>query len=402
MKRVWIALLLCAGMLCGCQKQEQPQQPAQEPEKQTTEQVPPVESDETAAGEELAAACQAAYRTMAADSTFIISIQGADGAASTLDIAPEFAASELVAGPLPVAKYEWTPAEAEDWDAQTEEQGYLVIAADGDSRTTIQCRTGGDIVCWRQGGEAMRYARVVNPLEDQKFGEGKFARELVSIAEYLVEQEAWESTVSQTFAPAGKMAEAIAAYYRDIPDWVSWKPLDMKVNSVELYDTYEGTPEQLCCNMLFRIKVQDPAAPSASHWQLGDGLRDQDTQGYHLWSATLRMEKNSSGVWRVAERNSGVFVELPFDLAEASLEQLVDVFFRTGGQTHDWRVPSAILALPEKELKALPEFLEERGEMEVKLLCGALGSCLKKGGDWAWTLETLQPVMGAYDVYLDA
>ena len=36
------------------------------------------------------------------------------------------------------------------------------------------------------------------------------------------------------------------------------------------------------------------------------------------------------------------------------------------------------------------------------LLCGALGSRVKQGGGQDWTLETLQPVMGAFDIYLDA
>ena len=37
----------------------------------------------------------------------------------------------------------------------------------------------------------------------------------------------------------------------------------------------------------------------------------------------------------------------------------------------------------------------------LALLCGALGNRVKEGGS-PWTMETLQPVMGAFDIYLDA
>jgi len=94
-------------------------------------------------------------------------------------------------------------------------------------------------------------------------------------------------------------------------------------------------------------------------------------------------------------------VELPFDWDRATLEQLTEAFFLSGGETNRRRIPDRILELPEEELARLPELLSVSSEMEVKLLCGALGNRVKEGGS-PWTMETLQPVMGAFDIYLDA
>ena len=137
-------------------------------------------------------------------------------------------------------------------------------------------------------------------------------------------------------------------------------------------------------------------------WQVGDGLRETDEDGYSLWSTTLRMERNDAGAWRVAEKNiGGVFVQLPFEEEHASLEQLAGAFFRSGGETNRRRIPDRILELPEEELARLPDLLAQYSVMEVKLLCGALGNRVKEGNS-LWTMETLQPVMGAFDIYLDA
>ena len=400
MKRVWIGVLLCAVLLCGCSRTEPAQPQPQEKPRQTEQTAAPAEQAEPAGGE-LAEECGAVYRTITHDLTFLISVEETDGKVFALDMTPlnaEAAAGREAAFAL---EFQWTEADEEAWLAQTEEQGHLVTLADSDSQTRIQCRTEGDVICWRMGGGAARYAAVTD-ISEEPLEPYRFSRLLLDLAEDEMERQAWAQTVSGTFAPAGKMAEAVAAYYRELPDWVSWKPQDMRVDRVELYDTYEGEPQQLCCNMLFRVRVEDPESADMIPWQLGDGLREMDENGYYLWSTTLRMEKNGSA-WRVAERDiGGVFVVLPFVWEDATLDQLVEAFFLSGGETNRRRIPDRILKLSEKELAQLPELLESRSEMEIKLLCGALGNRVKAGGSQNWTLETLQPVMGAFDVYLDA
>lgn len=397
MKRVWVGILLCAVLLCGCRKTEsvQPQRQQEEP---VTEQAPISAEQPEEGGGELAGECAAAYRAITEDLMFLISVEGTDGSSSALDMTPDNAAMARGREAVFAETFRWDEAAEEDWLAQTEEQGHLLTLADSDSQTRIQCRTESDVICWRMGGGAVRYAEVTDVGAESH----RFSKLLLDLAEDELERQAWSQTVSGTFAPAGKMAEAIAAWYRELPGWVSWKPLDMKVERVELYDTYEGMPRQLCCNMLFRVKADDPESVDMTPWQVGDGLRERDEDGYWLWSTTVRMERDDAGVWRVAEKDiGGVFVELPFDWDHATLEQLVEAFFLSGGETNRRRIPDRLLELPEEELARLPELLKVRSEMEVKLLCGALGNRVKEGNS-PWTIETLQPVMGAFDIYLDA
>ena len=396
MKRVWMGALLCAVLLCGCGKteSEQPRQLEAPPKMEQT--VLPAERIQPD-GRELAEDCGMVYRTVTKDLTFLISVEGADGAASTLDMTPFNAGAAEGREAQFAVDFQWSEADEADWLAQT---GDLVTLADGDSPARIQCRTEGDVICWRTSG-ATSYARVTDTGETQQ--PHRFSRLLLELAEKEMERRAWAQTVSGTFAPAGKMAEAVADWYRNLPDWVSWKPLDMQVERVELYDTYEGEPQQLCCSLFFRVKVEDPASLDAAHWQAGGGLRDENADGDHLWSTAVRLERDKSGGWRVAEKDTdGVFVVLPFDWETATLEQLTEAFFRSGGETNSRRIPERMLALPEEELARLPDLLAQRSEMEVKLLCGALGTRVKAGGSRHWTLETLQPVMGAFDIYLDA
>ncbi len=377
----WLAVLLCAVLLCGCRRAE-PEQSRQAEEPPKTEQTALSPEQTEPEGRALAEDCAAVYRTVTKDLTFLISVEGADGSAAALDMTPLNAAEAAGREGQFTTEFQWSEADKEDWLSQA---GNLVTLADGDSQVRIQCRTEGDVICWRTSG-ATTYARVTGA--DQLF-----SRLLLDLAEDEMERRVWAQTVSGTFAPAGKMAEAVAEGYRNLPDWVSWKPLDMKPERVELYDTYEGTPRQLCCNLFFRVQAEDPASLDAGLW---------NEAGDHLWSTTVRLEQDRNGAWRVAERNiGGVFVVLPFDWETATLEQLTEAFFRSGGETNRRRIPDRLLELPEEELARLPDLLAQCSEMEVKLLCGALGNRVKEGGS-QWTMETLQPVMSAFDIYLDA
>ncbi len=400
MKRVWIGVLLCTVLLCGCRRAESARIQNRE-EIPAAEQTPVSSIPEEADGSELAEECAEVYRVITEDLMFLISVEGTDGSSSALDMTPDNAATARGREAAFAMEFQWDEAEEEDWLAQTEGQGHLLTLADSDSQTRIQCRTEGDVICWRMGGGAVRYAEVTD-VSGNLPEPHRFSKLLLDLAEDELERQAWSQTVNGTFAPAGKMAETVAAWYRELPGWVSWKPLDMNVERVELYDTYEGEPRQICCNMLFRVKVDDPESVDMIPWQVGDGLRETDEDGYSLWSTTLRMERNDAGAWRVAEKGiGGVFVKLPFDWDRATLEQLTEAFFLSGGETNRRRIPDRILELPEEELARLPELLSVSSEMEVKLLCGALGNRVKEGGS-PWTMETLQPVMGAFDIYLDA
>ena len=81
----------------------------------------------------------------------------------------------------------------------------------------------------------------------------------------------------------------MAENYRNAPDWVVWKPLDVQSSGTDVFDIY--------------------------------------------WGCETLVKKNEAGDWYIAGRvTSGYTVELPFDrLENASLEELTDAFFLTEG-----------------------------------------------------------------------
>ena len=97
-------------------------------------------------------------------------------------------------------------------------------------------------------------------------------------------------------------------------------------------------------------------------------------------------------------------MELPLSApgAEAPLSELVDAFFLTEGESHDWLVPCYILEHPAEDMAALPALLDQRTEEEARELCGVLGDCLRTADYWDWTPETLAAALGSYGAYLNA
>ncbi len=395
MKRVFTGLLLAAVLLAGCGKKQ-------------TEPAPPADpAPETDVGQILAADCAGAYAAITEDLACLVSVEEADGTVTTLDIIPDNAWN--VAGRengFPVS-YDWSPAEAGDWEALPAGGGTLFTLADADSQTSIQCRSDSDLVRWQRGGGAVSYASAVNPREGEPY-EGKFCRQLAIIAEDAVGAWARDVTADGALSPAEAaevLGEGLAENYRAVPAWVTWKPEDTAFGGADVFDWYRGQPENFCCGMGLRIKLADPEGEGASHWQAGAGLGQPDEDGYYGWGCEALVKKNEAGDWYLVGTGTGGFsVELPLgELDQASLAQLTDAFFLTEGSTHDWLLPYYILSRSQAELSALPALLDQRTEDEARAMCRALASCAESTKEsFPWTLEDLAEALGEYGPYLRA
>ena len=395
MKRAFTCLLLAAVLLAGCGKKQTGPAPEKDPAPQAD------------AGQALAADCAGAYAAITEDLTFLVSVEEADGTVTTLDITPDNAWNVEGRENLFAVSYDWSPAEAGDWEALPAGGGTLWTLADADSQTTIQCRSDSDLVRWQRGGGAVSYASAVNPREGEPC-EWKFCRQLAIIAEDAASARVWDVTADGALSPeeaAKELGEQVAANYRAVPAWVTWKPEDARFGGSVVFDWYKGQPENFCCGLGLRVKLADPMGEGGGYWQAGAGLDEPDGEGYYSWGREALVKKNEAGDWYIADRGTGGYtVELPLgSLDSASLEQLTDAFFLTEGSTHDWLLPYYILSRSETELSALPELLDGRTEGEARELCRLLADCAENTKEsWPWTLEELAEALGEYGPYLRA
>lgn len=347
------------------------------------------------------------YTAIAGDLSFTVEVEERDGTVTTLAITPENAWNVADREGYFAASYEWSAADAEDWRSQLEgDRGYLLTMTSSDGKTTLQCCSGGDVIYLSQDG-AETYARAVNPREGEPY-EGKLYDALATIALDAVSAAVWDVTAdggeTDPERAAAELAEQVAENYRNVPDWVVWKPLDAVAGETAVYDVYRGEPEQFCFDMDLLVLLEEPAASGSSYWNAGAGIQDQEPDGYWHWSHEVHAVKDKNGDWRCADRGTGGYqVDLPFERGEdARLEELVDAFYLTEGVTHDSLLPRYILQRPADSLRVLPQLLEKRADKEARQLCRALANELSGGlyeGDW--TLESLRSVMGRYADYLE-
>ena len=88
---------------------------------------------------------------------------------------------------------------------------------------------------------------------------------------------------------------------------------------------------------------------------------------------------------------------------KATAAQLVEISRLTEGETHDWRVPYYILALPKAELAKLPAAMDSLTEDQARELSCLLEKNLDRTKETgAWTREDLRTVLGKYGDLLDA
>lgn len=390
--RGWVVLL--AVLLTGCGATD----------------APVTDTEETAGA--LAAEAAAVYDAISEYKNFTVTVEERDGALTVLHITPDNAWNvENPAWGLENS-FTWSAAEERDWDGQLaeEDRGNLLTLVSAGGQASLRCCSGGDVVELTADGET-RYARAVNPKEGQEPFEGKVYDLMVVIARDAMSALVWSGAVDGGLdmdAAAARLAEQVAEAYRNVPDWVEWKPADFQLSSVSVFDAYRGKPENFCCGMGFRLLVEDPDSAQAGYWQAGSGLGEPDGDGYYYWGSEVTVQKNGAGDWYCADRGTGgASVLLPFGWAWTEgvpLEDLVDAFFLTEGFTHDWLLAKYIVAQPSEALAELPELLAGRTEAELQNFGATLAALYRdypSEENWA-SQEDLRTALGPYAVYLDA
>lgn len=378
MKRL-LPLIILLTLLCGCA--------AKEPTAPETPQAPPVPSVSvpTVVDTEM---LQAAYEAVLASSGRTLSVEEAGTGDLTLPLSLGIEQSFLSG--------EWTAAEQAEWEVMLSapDRGLLIALSSADGQTAIRCC--GDLVMVEEGGEAAWFRA-----ED----DGIY-RNFYTMAEEAVDSSVWSVTADGSLSPreaAEKMVEQVAENYRNVPDWVQWKPLDVQVKAAKVFDVYLGEPQQFCAGFGFRVKVEDVMDGRYGYWQAGAGLEEMDEEGYCGYGSQVQVQKNEDGDWAFQGRGTGgCRVTLPRKEGEDNLELLVSDFFLTWGESHDWYIPYAILECSESQMEELPAILARRGEKDAKALCAVLGKCLKEYDYWKWSIESLKGVLGKYGAYLDA
>lgn len=390
MKRLVIGMLLAAVLLTGCGK------------KQEENVVPPTQG--THDDEYWVTSCAEVYKTITEDLTFRVSVEEKGGKVTDLAITPDNAWNVEGKERLFSISYVWSEATQAEWDAQLSGGGNLLTIAEETGDAAIWCRSDGNVVCWRADGGEVQYARAVNPKEGEPF-EGKLYHLLDVIAEDAVSAGVWNVTADGDLdadEAAEALLEQITANYCAVPGWVTWKPEDVVAYKSHVYDHYWGEGENFCCGMGFLVKLSDPNGESGSYWQAGAGLEAPDEDGYYGWGRAVHVKRNENGDWYVYDKGTGGYLaELPFKWEDATLEMLVEAFFETEGDTHEWQVPYYILALPREQLRALPDVLAELTESEAAELIALLEKqavSAKETGPWV--ADMLEDVLEEYSAYL--
>lgn len=390
MKRLVIGVLLAAVLLTGCGK------------KQETTNTPPAQG--TNDNEYWPTSCGEVYSAITEDLAFRVSVEEKNGTVTDLAITPDNAWNVAGMERIFSINYVWSEASRAEWDAQMSGGGNLLTISEETGDAAIWCRSDGNVVCWRADGGEVQYARAVNPKEGEPF-EGKLYHLLDGIAEDAVGAGVWNVTADGDLdadEAAEELLNQITANYCAVPKWVTWKPEDVVADGSNVYDHYQGEPENFCCGMGFLVKLAEPDGENGSYWRSGAGLETPDEDGYYGWGKAVHVKRNETGDWYVYDHGTGGYlVELPFKWEEATLAQLVEAFFETVGDTHEWQVPYYILALPREQLKALPALLKELTEAEAMELIGLLEKQAVNAKETGpWVADMLEDVLEEYSAYL--
>ena len=395
MKKLFIWMLLMACLLAGCGRQKAPQE-EQAPPPEKTEQT---QLSEVAEDPALRDKAVETYRIITGGEMFSVIVEKLKEDYTALDITPDTAWNVKNRELSLEHDYRWMPATQKEWEAQmAAEQGHILTLCAPEGTAAIQCCQSGDVVSWQLDGQGY-YARAVNPREGELF-EGKLYDGLAVIARDAMSAQVWDvvadGSITDLNAAAADLCVQIAENYRNVPDWVNWKPVDVQPGSVKVFDVYYGQPEQFCVNMGFWVQLEDPASAEAGYWQAGAGLTEQGTgslKDHWNWGFQVHVVKDANGDWYCSDRGTGGYsVILPESGKDGpSLGGLVDAFYLTEGFTHDWLIPYYVLERLPEQLTDLPVLLSARTQEEQAAMGATLVQVLRENAETFphWTEEAL-------------
>ena len=281
--------------------------------------------------------------------------------------------AEFVGNYLPVS-FTWSQTEKTAWDSQ---QGYLLTLDNSQSGVSLSAKSGGDVVRLEEGS-AICYLRAhssdsSDPAEEQN---SAIFQHLLILAEDAAGQAVWDNAVvngsiTDLEEVAAQLTEQVAQGYRDLPDFLVWKPNDVQIqeNSQRVFDAWYGENPNFCFGLGIYVGISDPMSAQAFHWQVGSGLPEEPSFGdYYPWGQeTYVVLDQEADLWRVRGRGTGGYAaELPFDLSSATVSDLVDAWFLSSGFTHDYRIFYYLTDKSLTELADLNDALDRRSGEEAE------------------------------------
>ncbi len=161
---------------------------------------------------------------------------------------------------------------------------------------------------------------------------------------------------------AQKLTEQYASAVLARPAWSPQTALDVIPVGAEVFDAYYGEDSpNFCFTLTLYVKLSEE---QRNAWEVGAGLGQPvdigDYAGYYCWGREAYVEKDDNGNWYLDGLNTGgTSVQLPVPPREATIEQLMEMYFLTEGFTHYHRLPYGLAELPVDEVVAQLEQLEE-------------------------------------------
>ena len=280
---------------------------------------------------------------------------------------------EFVGNYLPVS-FTWSQAEKAAWDSQN---GYLLTLGNSQSGVSLSAKSGGDVVRLEEGS-AICYLQAHSSDSSDHAEEQNSAifQHLLILAEDAAGQAVWDNAVvngsiTDLEEVAAQLTEQVAQGYRDLPDFLVWKPNDVQIqeNSQRVFDAWYGENPNFCFGLGIYVGISDPMSAQAFHWQVGSGLPEEPSFGdYYPWGQeTYVVLDQEANLWRIQGAGTGGYAaELPFDLAAATVSDLVDAWSLSEGFTHDYRLFYYLTDKSLAELADLNDALDRRSGEEAE------------------------------------
>lgn len=255
--------------------------------------------------------------------------------------------------------------------------------------TRVLCRLGG-------GGEPVGLtpqellevdlppARKLAGAEPSEPAQGGYEAER-SLWEQVFGQSGYEGSVVSEYTILGPYMLDVAAALRALPDWVSWKPLEVQPYSFQLVQCYfKGDMPNFSAEVSFLVKLDD-AARAAWLRYCGGTLTpapDGEYAGWWVYTAGVAFIGDERGGGLNVNRHSGDgSLLLPVDPETASLPELLDLLmFLTAGPCCDDALRNMLTRFSPDEINgALMEFHPDT-RWQAQSACRMMGDFLREYG----------------------
>lgn len=182
---------------------------------------------------------------------------------------------------------------------------------------------------------------------------------------------------------AQKLTEQYVNIILARPAWYPQTALDVVPIGAEVFDAYYGEDKpNFCFALALYVKISEE---QRMDWEVGSGLGEAldsgDYAGYYYWGREAYVEKDEHGNWYLEGLNTGgTSVRLPVVPEEASVQQLIEMYFLTEGFTHDYRL---LYYLAERQVDEVTAQLEKLEEERKEKLTDALLVFIEEYPDYA-------------------